>query len=212
MWKSSFRFVVLLGMQGMYTTIEETLYFVLTEISNSTPICTHPSFEEMMVINCEIRTVNNWTCKISYRFDNNETHTSCDSRVTMHIEKEGTFLHFTRPTASDEGNYKCQCVFQGGTNITNINVSYKETHESMTEEGPYPDVMMMGGLAVTMVAVVFVGVILKKIHLWRLHQKNCVPSKEFQEVKDIEPYSTFIETTNGLYSTVQLDFPCADDD
>ena len=46
---------------------------------------------------------------------------------------------------------------------------YAETHASMTEEGPYPNVtmmMMVGGLAVTMVAVVFVGVTLKKIHLW----------------------------------------------
>ncbi|XP_046886638.1 uncharacterized protein LOC124474499 isoform X3 [Hypomesus transpacificus] len=169
MWKSAFRFVVLLGLQGMYTAIEETLYFVLSEMSNSTPICTYPSFEEMLAVN-----------------------------------------------SSDEGNYKCQCVFHGGTNFTNISVSYKEFHASMTEEGPYPNVMMMmmmmGGLAVTMVAVVFVGVTLKKIHLWKLHQQNCVPSTEFQEVQDIEPYSTFIQTTNGLYSTVQLDFPCADDD
>ncbi|XP_046886637.1 uncharacterized protein LOC124474499 isoform X2 [Hypomesus transpacificus] len=189
MWKSAFRFVVLLGLQGMYTAIEETLYFVLSEMSNSTPICTYPSFEEMLAVNCEIHTVNNLTygCAIAYRFDINKIHTSCVSRVTMHVEKERTFLHFIHPTASDEGNYKCQCIFHGGTNFTNISVSYKESHASMTEEGPYyPNVtVMMGGLAVTMVAVVLVGVTLKKIHLWKLHQQNCVPSTEFQVKHDV---------------------------
>jgi hypothetical protein len=90
-----------------------------------TPACPNQTINNMMYVICKIDRGKSGgsECQVSLRFDQNGTDSTCDPRVTLQIKSGGVFLHITNIQPSDEGNYTCDCVFNGGTDILHLNIS-----------------------------------------------------------------------------------------
>ncbi|KAJ8003977.1 hypothetical protein DPEC_G00154010 [Dallia pectoralis] len=55
---------------------------------------------------------------------------NCANRVTLQTEKGGVFLHISNIQPSDEGNYICECVYNGGTDVLYLNITVNESAKS----------------------------------------------------------------------------------
>ncbi|XP_036838260.1 uncharacterized protein LOC110495546 isoform X2 [Oncorhynchus mykiss] len=193
--------------------------------------CVCTAFEEIQVktlekgadlgtLSCPNQTINNMTyvickidrvksggseCRVSLRFGHNGTDSTCDPRVILQKESGGVFLHITNIQPSDEGNYTCECVHNGGTHFLHLNISVNGSHvtNNLSFLRPF-HVMIITAFAGFVAVVVLVGIIRRKRNLNKRTQKKAVYTFKEVEQQDIEPYSTFTRRDNGLYSTLQL--------
>ncbi|KAK6291064.1 hypothetical protein J4Q44_G00385320 [Coregonus suidteri] len=124
--RRAFRLSLLLLVWGVCTAFEEIQVKTLeTGADLHTLACPNQTIHEMIYAICKIdRVISGGNeCHVSFRFDQNGTKSTCDSRVTLQTENDRVFLHITNIQPSDEGNYTCECVNHRGINVLHLNVS-----------------------------------------------------------------------------------------
>ncbi|XP_055764328.1 uncharacterized protein LOC129840451 [Salvelinus fontinalis] len=206
--RCAFRLSLLRLVWGVCTAFEEIQVKTLeTGADLGTPACPNQTIHDMMSVICKLdRVISGWNyCQVSLRFDQNGTDNTCDPRVTLQTESDRVFLHITNIQPSDEGNYTCQCVYNGGTDCLHLNISVNGSHVSnnLSFQRPF-NVMIIAAFAGFVAVVVLVGIIMRKCNLNRRTQQKAVYTFKEEEPQDIEPYNTFTRRDNGLYSTLQL--------
>nr|XP_046190911.1 uncharacterized protein LOC124019574 isoform X2 [Oncorhynchus gorbuscha] len=206
--RRAFRLSLLLLVWCVCTAFEENQVKTLeTGADLGTPACPNQTINNMMYVICKIDRGKSGgsECQVSLRFDQNGTDSTCDPRVTLQIKSGGVFLHITNIQPSDEGNYTCQCVFNGGTDILHLNISVNGSHvrNILSFQRPF-HFMIITAFAGFVAVVVLVGIIRRKCNVNRRTQQKAVYNFKEVEQQDIEPYSTFTRRDNGLYSTLQL--------
>ncbi|XP_042174080.1 uncharacterized protein LOC112237162 isoform X4 [Oncorhynchus tshawytscha] len=186
--RRAFRLSLLLLVWCVCTAFEENQVKTLeTGADLGTLSCLNQTIHNMTYVICKVDRVKSGgsECQVSLRFGQNGTDSTCDPRVTLQIEGDRVFLNITNIQPSDEGNYTCECAYNGGTHFLHLNIS-------------------VNAFAGFVAVVVLVGIIRKKRHHNRRTQKKAVYTFKEVEQQDIEPYSTFTRRDNGLYSTLQL--------
>ncbi|XP_076579933.1 uncharacterized protein LOC143316110 isoform X2 [Chaetodon auriga] len=102
-------------------------------------------------------------------------------------------------TPEDSGNFTCECSRLDGTYVVHLNITVEEDEDaSSSREMPFVDVVV-GVLVFVVVTAVILGVICRKTHHRRL--TGPVASHPHTEAENIEPYSSFMQRENVLYST-----------
>ncbi|XP_035619007.1 uncharacterized protein LOC118376401 isoform X3 [Oncorhynchus keta] len=206
--RCAFRLSLLLLVWCVCTALEEIQVKTLeTGADLSTPACPNQTIHNMTYVICKIDRGKSGgsECQVSLRFGQNGTDSTCDPRVTLQIKSGGVLLHITNIQPSDEGNYTCECVFNGGTDILHLNISVNGSHVTniLSFQRPF-NVMIITAFAGFVAVVVLVGIIRRKCNVNRRTQQKAVYTFKEVEQQDIEPYSTFTRRDNGLYSTLQL--------
>ncbi|XP_014004923.1 uncharacterized protein [Salmo salar] len=193
---------------GVCTAFEEIQVKTLkTGADLGTLTCLNQTSHDMTFVICKIDRVirGGNECQVSLRFDKNVTNSTCDPRVTLQTENDRVFLHITNIQPSDEGNYTCDCVYNGGTHFLYLNISVNGSHDTnkLSFLRPFHFIIITAFAGFVAVAVL-VGIIMRKCHLNGKTQQKAVYTFKEEEQQDIEPYCTFTRRDNGLYSTLQL--------
>ncbi|XP_042174078.1 uncharacterized protein LOC112237162 isoform X2 [Oncorhynchus tshawytscha] len=206
--RRAFRLSLLLLVWCVCTAFEENQVKTLeTGADLGTLSCLNQTIHNMTYVICKVDRVKSGgsECQVSLRFGQNGTDSTCDPRVTLQIEGDRVFLNITNIQPSDEGNYTCECAYNGGTHFLHLNISVNGSHVTNNLSFTCPfNVMIITAFAGFVAVVVLVGIIRKKRHHNRRTQKKAVYTFKEVEQQDIEPYSTFTRRDNGLYSTLQL--------
>ncbi|XP_029599635.1 uncharacterized protein LOC115182117 isoform X2 [Salmo trutta] len=205
--RRAFRLSLLQLVWGVCTAFEEIQVKTLeTGADLGTLTCPNQTSHDIMFVMCKIdRVISGGNeCQVSLRFDQNGTNSTCDPRVTLQIESDRVFLHITNIQPSDEGNYTCECTYNGGTHFLHLNISVNGSHvtNNLSFQRPF-HVTIITAVAGFVAVAVLVGIIMRKCNLKRTQQKAVYTFKEVEQ-QDIEPYSSFTRRDNGLYSTLQL--------
>ncbi|CAK6977520.1 uncharacterized protein LOC122976373 isoform X1 [Scomber scombrus] len=168
-------------------------------------ICTNET-KTLTLITCKINTerIRGPECNLTYSIEHGFEH-GCDSRFRLMKKNQTIFLHLTSLTPEDSGNYNCDCVYAGHTDILHLNISVEEDEEAHESTKTSIASSVVG----VTVFIIITGVILKCIHRRKRNRRHDEPlsSPTNMELQDIEPYSTFTQTRCGLYSTVKVQCP-----
>ncbi|XP_076579932.1 uncharacterized protein LOC143316110 isoform X1 [Chaetodon auriga] len=199
-WK--LRFVVLLTLTFHIDSKATSQQLVKTIGSKPdvTPLCTNDTLNVIMFIVCKISSerISGEECRLKYRHGGGFTH-ECDCRFTLMTDNHTVFLHLSRLTPEDSGNFTCECSRLDGTYVVHLNITVEEDEDaSSSREMPFVDVVV-GVLVFVVVTAVILGVICRKTHHRRL--TGPVASHPHTEAENIEPYSSFMQRENVLYST-----------
>ncbi|XP_045075460.1 uncharacterized protein LOC123488676 [Coregonus clupeaformis] len=200
-----FRLALLLLLLGLYTTVEVTQEKKLeTGGADATLLCSNQTLTNITTVVCNKNKVRSGghECRVSHDVERNHINSSCDPRVTLEIENDRVCLRITNIQPSDEGNYTCDCGYNGGRNYIEIHFSVNGTQLQEATDNSIFYFGMITGVAACVAVLVFGGIIMRKINLRTQLQVSGTIKEE--EQRDIEPYSTFTSRTNGLYSTLQL--------
>ncbi|XP_031669082.1 uncharacterized protein LOC116359750 isoform X1 [Oncorhynchus kisutch] len=200
-----FRLSLLLLLLGQCSAVEVTQNKILeTRGADATLFCPKQTLTDISTVVCHKNRVisGGHECRVSHDVETNHTNSSCDPRVTLQIENDRVCLHITNIQPSDEGNYTCQCGYNGGRDYIDIHISVNGAQVQQATDNSLFYLGMITGVAACVAVLVFGGVIMRKIHLRTQLQVSGNVKEE--EQRDIEPYSTFTRKTNGLYSTLQL--------
>ncbi|XP_040888690.1 uncharacterized protein LOC121178203 [Toxotes jaculatrix] len=170
-----------------------------------TPVCTNDTHNSIVIIVCAIRTERHWTdnCQLLYRFDQGFEN-KCDSRFKLMSENQTGVLHLTRLTSEDSGNYTCQCSHALGTHVQSFNITVEgDENDEGSAEISFPFVEII--TAVT-VFIIITGAILGFTYRKNHHKRQIEPMTRDPNMEpgDVEPYSTFIQRENGLYSVATV--------
>ncbi|KAM9397101.1 uncharacterized protein ACWYII_032559 isoform 2-T2 [Salvelinus alpinus] len=213
------RLVLLLVLWGLGTAVDVTQEKTLeTGGADATLLCPNQTLTDIITVVCHKYRVirEGHECRVSQDFETNHTNSTCDPRVTLQIESDRVFLHITNIQPSDEGNYTCVCsIHDEGNSDINIHISVNGNQVQEATDNSLFYWGMITGVAACVAALVFGGIIMRKIHLRRTQLQvsatvNDVPQHCLllpEEPQDIELYNTFTRRDNGLYSTLQLPHP-----
>ncbi|XP_045554144.1 uncharacterized protein isoform X1 [Salmo salar] len=209
-----FRLSLILLLLAQCTAVEGPCHFLLavtqektleTGRADATILCSSQNLTDISTVVCyKNRVISECReCRVSYDDETNHTNSTCDPRVKLQIANDRVCLHITNIQPSDEGNYTCECGYNGGRHYINIHISVNGAQVQQATDNSLFYWGMITGVAACVAALVFGGVIMRKIHLRRT-QLQVSGTVDEEEQRDIEPYSTFTRRTNGLYSTLQL--------
>ncbi|XP_055764330.1 uncharacterized protein LOC129840453 [Salvelinus fontinalis] len=201
----AFKLSLLLLVWGVCTAFQEIQVKTLERGEDlGTLTCQNQTYHNMTYVICKIdRVISGGNeCQVSLRFDQNGTNSTCDPRVTLQIESDRVFLHITNIQPSDEGDYTCQCAYNGGHHELHVHIYVNRSHEDM--DNRHSNIEIIVGLAAAVPVTAFAVVIMRKMRFNRRTQKEAVYTFKEEEQQDIEPYNTFTRRDNGLYSTLQL--------
>ncbi|XP_041637514.1 uncharacterized protein LOC121506074 [Cheilinus undulatus] len=167
-------------------------------------VCFNDTMNNIMLIVCKIRTERRMgqNCSLLYR-DGGKIEDKCDSRFRLVKKNETVFIQWKDLTPEDHGNITCECSQTGGTFTLELSVRFdvseNEVHSSEKPEQLFP---FVGGISVIVITAAILGLVCRRLH----HRKQAEPlsSPPNMDPPDIEPYSTFTQRENGLYSTVKL--------
>ncbi|XP_035619005.1 uncharacterized protein LOC118376401 isoform X1 [Oncorhynchus keta] len=186
--RCAFRLSLLLLVWCVCTALEEIQVKTLeTGADLSTPACPNQTIHNMTYVICKIDRGKSGgsECQVSLRFGQNGTDSTCDPRVTLQIKSGGVLLHITNIQPSDEGNYTCECVFNGGTDILHLNISVNGSHVTniLSFQRPF-NVMIITAFAGFVAVVVLVGIIRRKCLLFfytagEHSRKRCTPLRRW---------------------------------
>ncbi|XP_045554167.1 uncharacterized protein isoform X2 [Salmo salar] len=176
--------------------------------ADATLLCPNQTLTDIIVVVCHKYRVirEGHECQIALEFETNHTNSTCDPRVTLQTENDRVFLHITNIQPSDEGNYTCVCTHYNGNSDINIDISVNGTQVQQATDNSLFYWGMITGVAACVAALVFGGVIMRKIHLRRTQLQVSGTVNE-EEQQDMEPFNMFTRRDNGLYSTLQLPHP-----
>ncbi|KAM9397102.1 uncharacterized protein ACWYII_032559 isoform 3-T3 [Salvelinus alpinus] len=204
------RLVLLLVLWGLGTAVDVTQEKTLeTGGADATLLCPNQTLTDIITVVCHKYRVirEGHECRVSQDFETNHTNSTCDPRVTLQIESDRVFLHITNIQPSDEGNYTCVCsIHDEGNSDINIHISVNGNQVQEATDNSLFYWGMITGVAACVAALVFGGIIMRKIHLRRT-QLQVSATVNDEEPQDIELYNTFTRRDNGLYSTLQLPHP-----
>ncbi|XP_028428128.1 uncharacterized protein LOC114551176 [Perca flavescens] len=167
-----------------------------------TPICTNTTLSPIVLIVCKIRneTSGGEECRLLYRYGQ-DFENKCDSRFTIMMVNQTVFLHLSGLTPGDSGNHTCECTHSGGTDILHLNITVEGDEDaSSSTDMPFLNAVIIG----VIIFIIITGVVLGWIHGKNHHrrQSEVLTSDANTEPEDIEPYITYIQKENELYSTV----------
>ncbi|XP_049919591.1 uncharacterized protein LOC126402002 isoform X1 [Epinephelus moara] len=169
-----------------------------------TPICTNATEHVIILIVCWIRTERSREeCRLLYRHGEDFVH-ECDSRFTLLEKNQTVFLHVTSLKPADSGNYTCQCSHADGTDTLRMNITVEEDEDiSSPTQIPLHHAVIIG--VPVSVFVIITGVIMGFICRKYKHRGRSEPlSTVVQEPEEIEPYSSYLQRENDIYSLVTL--------
>ncbi|KAM9397108.1 uncharacterized protein ACWYII_032562 [Salvelinus alpinus] len=184
--RRAFRLSLLLLVWGVCTAFEEIQVKTLeTGADIGTLACPNQTIHTMMYVICKLDGVISGgnECQVSLRFDQNGTNSTCDPRVTLQTESDRVFLHITNIQPSDEGNYTCQCVHNGGHHDLQLHISVNRSHEDMDHR--HFHIERLVGLAAAVGVMAFAGIIMRKMHFNRRTQQKAVYTFKEVEQQDI---------------------------
>ncbi|XP_031674824.1 uncharacterized protein LOC116367787 isoform X3 [Oncorhynchus kisutch] len=124
-----FRLSLLLLLLGQCSAVEVTQNKILeTRGADATLLCSKQTLTDISTVVCHKNRVisGGHECRVSHDVETNHTNSSCDPRVTLQIENDRVCLHITNIQPSDEGNYTCQCGYNGGRDYIDIHISVNE--------------------------------------------------------------------------------------
>ncbi|XP_023684618.2 uncharacterized protein [Paramormyrops kingsleyae] len=183
--------------------------------------CTNSLSNESVLMTCSVQRTDGNICTITLDLDTYELST-CDPRMSLNITGLTVFLSISNIQQADEGNYSCEYAYSGGMNITDFNICVSE---SPTESNNGYLILLSCAVSIGMICIVI-------LILWSLllyHKRNrdssdqatffqsstvqfcaCrtqtvnLSSHTDQDMRDFEPYSTFIQKDDGFYSVAIL--------
>ncbi|XP_054915169.1 uncharacterized protein LOC129378735 isoform X2 [Poeciliopsis prolifica] len=179
--------------------------------SDFTPICTNETSNIIILIICKIRTERNngEECSLRYQDGGDFVH-ECDSRFSLKPRNQTVFLHLTCLTAADSGNYSCECSNLHGTYFLHFSIT---VNESNPDNNPSDEVWsqsaavtLPSALTAMVLLMIIVSVILVFIYRRRSNRgqpESCRDDLE-EDLTEIEPYSSYTQKENSLYSTATL--------
>ncbi|XP_005752971.1 uncharacterized protein LOC102203985 isoform X1 [Pundamilia nyererei] len=219
-WRLGFALLLLLTSCMDNKAGTEILMKIIDKQPDVTRICSNETLNVIMLIVCKISTQRSRgeECRLLYRHGQNFEH-GCDSRFTLMKENQTVFLHLTNLTQEDSGSYTCECVQTGGTYKLQLNVTVEgtESHEVTTSPTEIHFKLSFYVLIGVFVVLIISGVILGFIYVTKCSSRRRqlpITSPEiitdpgnteaYMAAGEIEPYSIFIQTENGLYSTSKI--------
>ncbi|XP_072556706.1 uncharacterized protein [Paramormyrops kingsleyae] len=164
--------------------------------------CTNSLSNESVLMTCSVQRTDGNICTITLDLDTYELST-CDPRMSLNITGLTVFLSISNIQQADEGNYSCEYAYSGGMNITDFNICVSE---SPTESNNGYLILLSCAVSIGMICIVI-------LILWSLllyHKSACrtqtvnLSSHTDQDMRDFEPYSTFIQKDDGFYSVAIL--------
>ncbi|XP_035984125.1 uncharacterized protein LOC118557824 isoform X2 [Fundulus heteroclitus] len=182
---------------------KETLVKTIGIEPDFTPICTNETSNIIMLIVCKIRTERSSgeECSLLYKDEGNFTN-ECDSRFTLSTRNQTVFLHLTSLTPADSGSYSCQCSKAEGTYFLHLNITVNADEVWSHSAGVTLPFALIAALLLLILLLVILGYIHRRYYCREQPQSSHRhPNEDFV---DIEPYSTYIQKENGLYSTTVL--------
>ncbi|KAJ8246631.1 hypothetical protein GJAV_G00253670 [Gymnothorax javanicus] len=169
--------------------------------------CSNATLDTLLMESLEMKTRDGGECILSWKYENNTTKSTCNSRITIQ-HADGVIFHVSPFKSSDEGNYTCETISREGTKTvhfkvkaeSNVNASVVQ-HPGLTPHKPV--LWSVFGFTALLTLIVLLPLIVRR-KLKRKGRKT--PSKterlafHAEEMQDIEPYITYIEKTNMIYS------------
>ncbi|KAM3584833.1 uncharacterized protein V6R79_000430 [Siganus canaliculatus] len=195
-------------------TSEEFLLKTIRNKEDAVEICTNATLGIMTII-CKIRTQRSSgeECRLLYRHGQELKH-ECGSRFMLRIKNQTAFLYMTGLTPVDSGSCICECVHSDGTDNVTLNIAVEgperttDSVETLSRNTTDSVEILLPGVSVGVgLFIIMVGVVLTLIHKRSRHSRGkpqLKSSPPYTGEEDIEPYSTFIQKENGLYSTTRL--------
>ncbi|KAL1022020.1 hypothetical protein UPYG_G00021180 [Umbra pygmaea] len=152
-------FAPLLFLWWMSTATEETQWKTLGNGGvDITHICPNNSINDIMLVSCHFK--GGHQCRVSLRVDPHDINSTCDPRVTLQNDRGKVFLNITNIQSSDEGNYTCECVHKGGTDIIFVSLEVKNSSSHSHSQ-------MITGFTASVALLIFTGIITMKVCLWK---------------------------------------------
>ncbi|XP_055362944.1 uncharacterized protein LOC114846356 [Betta splendens] len=176
-----------------------------------TPLCSNATkqndkIEVVVLVTCSIRRLSSREdCRLLYRHEKGFEH-GCGSRFRLKAENHTILLHLTSLTAEDSGNYSCECSRLSGTIRLQFNVTVEENEDLSTDDNFEVQQTLVIILVITSVCCVAVFIIITGLFLRCCFRRSSqrltvLPNTELEEP---EPYDTFIQRENELYSDVVM--------
>ncbi|CAJ1087577.1 uncharacterized protein LOC110001002 [Xyrichtys novacula] len=170
---------------------------------NAVPVCSNSTDSIITLVVCKISMRSGNDCQLFYQH-NHDFENKCDSRVRLMKEIQTIFLDLTNLTPTDGGNYTCECSHLGGTEELHLNVTVRVPERKTTnnfEEKFFITPALGAGVIAVILTGVLLGCICRKINHCKRRRPDPTPASPVTEhVEDIEPYSTFTQRENELYS------------
>ncbi|XP_014854433.1 PREDICTED: uncharacterized protein LOC106924964 isoform X2 [Poecilia mexicana] len=185
---------------------EVTLVKTVGKESDFTAICTNETSNIIILIVCKIRTERNngEECSLLFKEGEDFVH-ECDSRFSLKTRNQTVFLHLTSLTAADSGNYSCECSNLDGPYFLHLRiiVNASNPHENLSDDIWSQSAVTRLSALTAAVLFIIVSVILGFIHRRRPHREQPEPRIHHveEDVTEIEPYSSYTQKENSLYST-----------
>ncbi|XP_041822280.1 uncharacterized protein LOC121627436 isoform X3 [Chelmon rostratus] len=181
---------------------QETLVKKAGSKSAVTPLCTNSTDAIITLIVCKVSTERSREeCRLMYRHGD-DFKNECESRFTLTKVNQTVFLQLSSLTPEDSGNLTCECSHPDGTDFLSLSITVEEGDNTTSPEKNAFSNAAIGVTIVIIITGVILGFIYRRIH----HRRELKPQRgrPNSDPQDIEPYSTFIQRENGLYSTARV--------
>ncbi|XP_026219846.1 uncharacterized protein LOC113164667 [Anabas testudineus] len=176
-----------------------------------TPICSDGTGQKaeanntITLIVCKIfKRSSGEECQLLYQYGKGFEH-KCGSRFKLLSKNQTVFLHLIKLTTEDSGNYTCQCTKFDGTYTLHLNITVEEDEDTSSSAEKSFNPIITSVSCVT-IFIIVTGVILRYIHQKFSHRGQLEPPARHSntEPQDFEPYDTFVQRENELYSTAGM--------
>ncbi|XP_047432045.1 uncharacterized protein LOC125000570 isoform X2 [Mugil cephalus] len=202
-------FVLLLRLMFLTDSevVQEYLEKTIGKEPDVTPLCTNTTENVISFIVCKIRTEmrQGEECRLLYQYGQDFVH-ECDSRFTLVKENHTVFLRVINLTPKESGNHICECTYLSGTHTLHLNITVKEDEVPATVTHIPLSYVYIG----VTIFIIVICIILGCVYTKRRHGRQTEPITSQPntilptEAEAIEPYSVFIQTENGLYTTARI--------
>ncbi|XP_048835679.1 uncharacterized protein LOC125710211 [Brienomyrus brachyistius] len=167
--------------------------------------CINSLSNESVFVTCNVQKADGNKCTVALDLNTSELSSTCDPRISFNKTGFTMFLSISDIQQADEGNYSCQYSYSGGTNVTDFNICVSESpSDNPTEPNKEYSILFSCSVSIGILCIVI-------LILWRLllcrksgTQRENLSSHADEDMKDFEPYSTFILKNDGPYSVVVL--------